>query len=198
MSPVPKCSCKGTASSSMAAAHTSRCCGVSQLQLSASRARQRKRSMKAASRSSGPQDKATIEGKRGASELSDTTVVPTLALRRLGDHTASPWLVGCRVGFGGSCWVGCPYCFRWETKEGSGAKVPRELDQVGPESTCATWPHGCLRTGPVQCLSHRKINETHQLDLAPPTACKNLTATVFAVAACGTSDVLWQLNWEPS
>ena len=47
-------SCKGTASSSMAAAHTSRCCGVSQAQLSASRARQRKRSMKAASRSSEP------------------------------------------------------------------------------------------------------------------------------------------------
>ena len=93
MSPVPKCSCKGTASSSMAAAHTSRCCGVSQAQLSASRARQRKRSMKAASRPSGPQDKATIEGNPGASELSDTTVVPTLALRRLGDdqmmHTYS-------------------------------------------------------------------------------------------------------------
>ena len=32
-----------------------------------------------------------------------------------------------------------------------------------------------------------KQSKTH-LDLTPPTACKSLTATVFAVAACGTSE----------
>ena len=110
----------------MAAAHTSRCCGVSQAQLSASRARQRKRSMKAASRSSGPRDKAS----------------------------------GCR-----KCVCAHDVWIAVLATEGPAQRFPTDHNE------------------------HQlpKQSKTH-LDLTPPTACKSLTATVFAVAACGTSE----------
>ena len=110
----------------MAAAHTSRCCGVSQAQLSASRARQRKRSMKAASRSSGPRDKAS----------------------------------GCR-----KCVCAHDVWIAVLATEGPAQRFPTDHNE------------------------HQlpKQSKTH-LDLTPPTACKSLTATVFAVTACGTSE----------
>ena len=95
--------------------------------------------------------------------------------------------------------MGCPYCFRWETTEGGGAKVARESDQVGPESTCATYLAHLSPTGAHGRTSTMLITK----DLTPPTvitACKSLAATIFAAAACGNSEppVLWQLKWEPS
>ena len=58
------------------------------------------------------------------------------------------------------------------------------IDQVGPESTCTSY------------LAHLSPTDAHgrtstmliTKDLTPHTACKSLTATVFAVAECGTSE----------